>query len=140
MKALVYPALILAFVIGCTTNKSLTTTGQASAQNDTIRIANDSIEYEVIIIDGGFNTWLNTTAKRRGYYSQNYLETRNILWVTEWNNRYRTQMNNQHLYLMPIDYRQGINYGYEVNYLLFNYLTYYQLKNNIRLGGFSPRM
>lgn len=139
MKTYVYTAAIVALIMGCTSNKSLTA-NTASAQNDTIRIANDSIEYEVIIIDPGFNSWLHTSARPRGFYSQNYLEARNIPWVTEWNNRYRTQMGNRDLYLMPIDYRQGIDYGYEVNYLLFNYLTYYQLKNNIRLGGFAPRL
>jgi hypothetical protein len=30
----------------------------SSMTNDTIRIANDTLEYEVIIIDPGFSTWL----------------------------------------------------------------------------------
>ncbi|KGO90612.1 DUF6146 family protein [Flavobacterium suncheonense] len=109
--------------------------------NDTIRIANDELEYEVIIIDGGFNSWLHSTAKPRNFYSQNYLEARNIPWVIEWNNRARFPRNSRErdLFLMPIDYQNGIDYGYEVNYLLYNYLVYFQLKNNIRLGGFAPR-
>ena len=37
-------------------------------------------------------------------------------------------------------YENNINYGYEVNYMLFNYLTYFQLSNNIKLGSFAPRI
>jgi hypothetical protein len=33
-------------------DKSIATKG------DTVRIANDALEYEVIIIDAGFNSWL----------------------------------------------------------------------------------
>ena len=41
-----------------------------ATKNDTVRIANDELEYEVIIIDPGFSTWLNSTALPRNYYSQ----------------------------------------------------------------------
>lgn len=111
-----------------------------SAKNDTVRIANDSLEYEVIIIDPGFNSWMLTNARDRGFHSQKYLESRNIVWVNEWNLRVGQPRYSPGLYEMRIDYRQGIDYGYEVNYMLFNYLTYFQIKNNQRLGGFVPRI
>ncbi|MBD3581492.1 hypothetical protein HC229_03155 [Flavobacterium sp. D33] len=113
----------------------------ASSKSDTIRIANDSLEYEILIIDPGFNSWMLTNGRDRGFYSQSYLEGRNIPWVTEWNIRARSPRNFQgDLYTMEIDYRPGINYGYEVNYLLFNYLTYFQLTKDQRLGGPIPRL
>jgi predicted aspartyl protease len=37
-------------------DKSIATKG------DTVRIANDALEYEVIIIDAGFNSWLVSRA------------------------------------------------------------------------------
>ena len=46
---------------------------------------------------------------------------------------------NTHNYLVT-NYETNINYGYEVNYMLYNYLVYFQLKNNQKLGGFSPRI
>ncbi len=104
---------------------------------DTLRIANDELEYEVIIIDPGFNGWAASYARPRGFYSQQYLESRNRDWVIGWNNYF---YRGHDLFLMPIDYSRQIDYGYEVNYLLFNYLTYYQIKNNIKLGTFSPRI
>ncbi|QYJ67694.1 DUF6146 family protein [Flavobacterium litorale] len=105
---------------------------------DTVRIANDELEYEVIIIDPGFNGWLASRAQRRGYYEQPYLEIKNQRWVTEWNIRARTPQRYGNLYLMEIDYRPQIDYGYEVNYLLYNYLVYFQQTNKQRLGGVVP--
>ncbi len=109
------------------------------ADNDTVRIANDSLEYEVIIIDPGFNNWLYSRAKPRGFYGQPYLENKNRFWVTEWNNRVINPQRYGDMYLMRIDYDPMINYGYEVNYLLYNYLVYFQNANNQRLGGVLPR-
>jgi hypothetical protein len=52
--------------------------------NDTIRISNKEVEYEVVIIDPGFASWLNSFARPRNYYSQSYMEARNRMWVMEW--------------------------------------------------------
>jgi hypothetical protein len=111
----------------------------AKKGNDTVRIANDSLEYEVIIIDAGFNSWLYTRAKPRGFYSEDYLRGRNIQWVTEWNFRVNQPQRYGDMYQMQIDYHADVKYGYEVNYLLFNYLSYFQIANNQRLGGLVPR-
>lgn len=101
----------------------------------------DSTEYEIIVIDPGFNTWLRAMAPPRGYHSQKYLESRNQVWVTEWNIRNRqTQVYDPFLYENYIDYEFGVDYGYEVNYILYNYLVYFQRKNGVRLGSFEPRL
>lgn len=110
-------------------------------ENDTVRISNDAIEYEVIIIDGGFTSWFNSYAKPRNYYSQSYLEARNRVWVLEWNRRAMLPWQyNSNLYEMTIDYQTNIDYGYEVNYMLYNYLVYFQLTHKQKLGGFVPRI
>ena len=94
--------------------------------SDTIRIANDSLEYEIIIIEPGFNQWL-ATQRPRGYYEQFWLENRNIFLVTEYNNRVlnSVQFDGQ-LYLQQIDYQRDVDYGYEVNYLLWNWFQFFQ--------------
>ena len=141
MKTTLYTALVLVLVLACTSNKSLTSTPQPEktvAQNDTVRIVNDSLEYEVIIIDAGFTSWLAGRAYPRNYYSQMYLEGKNRPWVYEWNIRATNPLVYGDLYLLPIDYNPSINYGYEVNYLLYNYLVYFQNKYNQRLGGRVP--
>ena len=141
MKTLLYTALVLLIVIGCTSNKTISSSGapdKTVVRNDTVRIANDSLEYEVIIIDAGFTSWLASRAYPRNYYSQAYLEGKNRPWVFEWNNRANNPQRYRDLYLMPIDYNPSIDYGYEVNYLLYNYLVYFKNKYKQLLGGRVP--
>lgn len=138
------PALLLLFAItSCTVKGNFDTAKNNIAgspvTNDTVRIANDSLEYEIIIIDNGFNAWLKSRAQKRGYYSQPYLENKNRMWVTEWNIRsQQPQRYGANMYQMRIDYENNVNYGYEVNYLLYNYLVYFQNVNRQRLGGLVP--
>ncbi|NBC58259.1 MAG: hypothetical protein GVY05_08260, partial [Bacteroidetes bacterium] len=64
-------------IIGCNaTQKSQQFKADKTQEYDTIEIANDSLEYKIIIFEIGFNSWL-ATQRPRGYYSQNYLENRN---------------------------------------------------------------
>jgi len=136
--------IIVALVItSCSSTKTPTPDNNrvtSTTQNDTVRIANNELEYEVIIIDPGFSSWLASRARPRNYYSQSYMETRNRTWVTNWNINVNSGGRNRDLFQMSINYENNINYGYEVNYLLFNYLTYFQITNNIQLGGFSARI
>lgn len=134
MKYLI-PVLFLAIIIGCTTTKKTTnhTFKDSKIQNDTIRIANDSLEYEIIIIEPGFSGWL-VTQRPRGYYSQTYLEQRNMIFVTNYNIRARNPSQySPDLYPMQINYEFDIDYGYEVNYLLYHYFIYFQQKYRQRL-------
>lgn len=140
MKNFIYIMLILVTAFGCSTSnmqeKKFSKKGNLTT-NDTVKIVNEEINYEIIIIDPGFNSWYVSYAKPRNYYSQNYLETRNRDWVIGWNNKF---YQGSRLIDISIDYQNNINYGYEVNYMLFNYLTYFQLSNKINLGGFVPRI
>ncbi len=140
-KSVTLLLVMFCIAIACNTQRNVTpsNTHTTGIVGDTIRIANDELEYEVIIIDPGFSSWMLTNARPRGHYTQQYMEMRNRTWVNEWNNRARVP-SKANTYLMPIDYQSTIDYGYEVNYMLFNYLTYFQIKNNIRLGGFVPRI
>ena len=142
MKTLFYSVIIAAIIAGCTTSRNTGAKNDTSdVVNDTVRIANDELQYEIIIIDPGFNTWLLTRARPRNFHSQNYFQMRNSSWVREWNNRtYLSDRYNRDLFSMQINYDSATDYGYEVNYLLYNYLTYFQLKNNVQLGGFVPQI
>ncbi len=94
--------------------------------SDTVRIANDSLEYEILIIEPGFNSWL-VTQRPRGFYSEQFLETRNRIYVTEYNQRVmQPQRFNPNLYIQQINYEPTIHYGYEVNYLLYNYFLFFE--------------
>lgn len=113
---------------------------QKTSSGDTLRIANDSLEYEVIIIEPGFYGWLESNARPRGYYTESFLESRNRVWVQEWNSRFNQGRRSKALqYEMRIDYDPKIHYGYEVNYLIYNFFIFFQLRHNERLGVFDVR-
>ncbi|WP_374539914.1 DUF6146 family protein [Flavobacterium sp.] len=130
--------ILFTLVFSCQSNKNFSSDNNQKLTSDTIRIVNEELDYEVIIIDGGFTSWFNSYARPRGFYTQEYLETRNRFWVLEWNNRARnTRYLN--LYEMPINYETNTNYGFEVNYMLYNYLVYFQITNKQQLGGYIAR-
>ncbi len=143
MKKLLYLGLISLIFWACNSSKTIAVNEDKTSQpkaSDTIRIANEELEYEIIIIDPGFNSWVISQAKPRNFYSQSYLEGRNRVYVAEWNNRLlQPNKYSPNLYEMRIDYSSGTDYGYEVNYLLYNYLIYFQIKNKQQLAGFVPR-
>ena len=110
-------------------------------EGEPVVISDPDTEYEIIIIDPGFYSWLKGFARPEGYYSQTFLENRNEIYVLNWNNRVLLPgQYDPNLYLWPIDYDPKIDYGYEVNYKLYNYFIYFQRKYNQRLGPFIPRL
>lgn len=124
-------AAILAFASCGGVQKDVQNT--ANTTNDTVRIANDSLEYEIIIIEPGFNNWL-ATRNPRGFYEQFWLENRNIFLVTEYNNRvFNNTQFDPDIYIQPIDYDRTVDYGYEVNYLLWNWFEFFQERNGQKL-------
>jgi len=110
-------------------------------ERDTVTIADDESDYEIVIIEPGFQTWLSSVARPEGYYSQSFLENRNQILVTNWNQRVLEPLRyDPMLYEMQINYDPGVDYGYDVNYKLYNYFIYFQRKYNQRLGPFLPRI
>lgn len=135
MKKLLLASVVLFLICCCSQTKPLVgkNNNETATTNDTIRIANDSLQYEILIIEPGFEAWL-TTQKPRNYYSQQFLENRNIRFVTQWNNRVAQPYSyDPNLYEMRIDYSSSIDYGYEVNYLLYHYFIYFQSRYKQRL-------
>jgi hypothetical protein len=133
MKNLLYILFLGLFIYSCGSgkNRSFKDSDSNSMANDTVRIANDSLEYEIIIIEPGFNLFINSIAKPEGYYSQFYLENKNRFLVQEYNSRVRQPMRyNPNLYIQEINYNPNTDYGYEVNYLLYNYFVYFSREYN----------
>lgn len=136
MKSLIYTILLSGFlIVSCGTPKNTVATTNNQKEKP-VRIANDSLEYEIMIIDIGFTSYL-VTAKPMSYYTQSYLETRNRIYVTEWNIRARNLIRyNANIYENVIDYQPNIDYGLEVNYKLYQYFQFAQRKYKMRLGSF----
>lgn len=120
-------------VVSCDSTKpAVQSDTDATTLSDTVRIANDSIEYEIIIIEPGFNGWL-IMQPPKDYYGLSYLETRNRQYVTEYNRRVFAPGYNKNLYVQQINYDPSVSYGQEVNYLLYNYFKYFEITYNQKL-------
>ena len=143
MKKLLHIFFILFLILSCGSSQvgQNDNSFEGVPEDDIVRIENKDIEYEIIIIEPGFNSWLNSMARPEGYYSQQYMETRNQIMVQEWNRRVlQPTIYNPNLYELRIDYSPNIDYGYEVNFKLYNYFIYFQLTYNQRLASFIPRI
>ncbi len=138
MKVLKYISIALIVFITFYACGTSPIKNNSQTKEEPVVIKNDSLEYEIIIIDPGFTAYLNSIARPVGFYSQNFLENRNRMMVPIWNNRALnpTQFN-PNIYENQIDYSPHINYGYDVNYKLFNYFMFAQQKYRMRLGSFS---
>ena len=114
-------------------NKKNNGTNYNAISGDTIRIANDSLEYEIMIIEPGFNSWL-ATQPSRGYWAQSSMDIQNDIKVPLYNLRVDQPFQyDPQLYPFRIDYDSSIDYGYEVTYLLFNYFRFFEQRYNQRL-------
>lgn len=117
-------------IISCdATKSSVAKQSDTATLSDTVRIANDAIEYEIIIIEPGFNSWL-ITKPPKSYYGISYLESRNRIYVSQYNNRVYAPGYNKNLYVQEINYDPTVSYGLEVNFLLYNYFKYFEITYN----------
>jgi len=145
MRSFIYIILLCCFAIACKSSKQyipvISPEAVNTIKNDTLEADSDTTEYDIIIMDSGFNSWLMSSARPEGYYSQSFLENRNYKWVVAWNQRVNQPFQyDPNLYMMRIDYDPNIDYGYQVNYKLYNYFVYFQLKYNQQLTpGIIPR-
>jgi hypothetical protein len=136
--AVIFMAL---FLTQCVVQKGENSKAKIVDEKDLIVLENDSLEYKVVIFEPGFNAWLSGTARPRNYYSQAFLEQRNKIWVQEYNLRVlQPMLYKPDLYPFAIEYRSDIDYGYEVNYLLYHYFIFFQNQYNQKLGTFIPRI
>nr|NQU89816.1 hypothetical protein [Bacteroidota bacterium] len=106
-----------------------------SSPPDSLELAKgDSTEYELLVFDTGFDNWFRTNSKPIWYHENEYYRSKNIQYVSNWNNRVIQQMHRPP-YEYEIVYDPGTDYGPEVNWKLFWYFKYLEHSYNISLGG-----
>ena len=128
MKTIFY-YVALGLLIAACSSTTKTATKETNNSKEVVRIANDSLEYEIIIMDIGFDSYLHTIAKPMNFYSQEYYENKNRFYVTEWNIRARNPLRyRSDIYENQIDYDFNVDYGLEVNYKLYNYFKFVEFK------------
>ncbi len=132
MKNLFYIFIIAIIIYSCGSSHNSLKSNTDNTEEEAVVIKNDSLGYEIIIFDIGFTSYLNSIAKPMSYNSQEYLETKNMFYVTKWNIRANNPLRYGGLYENQIDYSPHIDYGLEVNYKLYNYFKFVEYKYKIR--------
>ncbi len=133
---LIYFILFILLIVACSTNKELSKQDTESPQEVVAEI--DSVSYELIVLDPGFEIWFLTTGKASWYHSQHYYEGWNVRYVTAWNHK---EMGYRHAQLLDgyIDYDRQTDYGVDINHKLFYYFQYVENVLNIPIIHGGPK-
>lgn len=81
----------------------------------------DSSSYELVVFDGGFESWFQKNRKPSWYHTESYYKTWNRRYVDRWNAYVRTGKPG---FDTEINYDPSIDYGLEVEHKLYYYFKY----------------
>ncbi|MGB2129198.1 MAG: DUF6146 family protein [Flavicella sp.] len=133
MKIFSYIPIFIFLLLSCYSKKQGTTT-----QKEGVTIENDSVSYDIQVLDQGFEVYLRTIARPMHFYSQSYYETRNLFYVAQWNMRAANPIQYRNFdFQQAINYDASIDYGLELNYKLYNYFKFVEYRYGINFGIFS---
>jgi hypothetical protein len=132
MRYLAIAAVLFLFIFACTNKRELV------IQEHEADTQEDSVTYELIVLDPGFESWFLIHATPAKNHTQSYYEG--------WNQRYVNAWNYQHVgyrYAQVIegniDYYPDIDYGFELNHKLFYYFMYVENELGIQLIPDGPK-
>ncbi len=119
--------LILAVIMACCTS-------QKTAQKSLTPKINtkDSAEYELLVLDPGFESWYTVKNSPALSRSKSYYHNWNILYVQEWNNRVMSPRHPE-IFGNRIDYDFNVDYPFEIEHKLFYYFQYVEQVLHVRI-------
>ncbi len=119
MKKLIYLFAVAALLAACSGPKGMV----KIEPNGSEMAEEDSVEYELIVFDPGFETWYMLQNSPARYRSQQYYENWNRQYVSEWN-YLATQSRRKSFFQSIMGYEPGVDYGFDLNHKLFYYFQY----------------
>jgi hypothetical protein len=93
---------------------------------------NDSVQYELIVNEPGYDAWMATNSKPEWYHEKEYYRNWNFLYVTEFNFRV-LHSNSGHPFDEMINYDHRTDYGRDLEYNLYWYFKFIEYKYNTKL-------
>lgn len=130
MKTIIY---LLGFTILFATNFNQQKQIEKPKLSAEIKQSTDSVEYDLIIFDIGFESYLATIPYTKNFYTNNYLKNWNLRYVTEWNVRAINPLQYGSFYENQIDYQSNIDYGLDLNFKLYQYFQFIEKKHKVIL-------
>ncbi len=106
-------------------------TAFGNVSDTTSKVVIDTLEYEIIVFDPGYESYL-LSQPPMDFYSMSYYKSWNTLYTFEWNNRYISQSQTG-LYESTIEYDSSIDYDLELEYKLYYFFRFFEKENNIIL-------
>jgi hypothetical protein len=125
MKNFVIPILAVIFLAGCMGGKEVATSNNPPGNAD-------SVQYELIVDELGYDSWISTNARPVWYHEQAFYRNWNILYTTEFNYRV-LHYPAVHPFTEWINYSPQIDYGIDLDYKLYWYFKFIEDKYNTRL-------
>jgi hypothetical protein len=128
-----YTLFILAIMItGCTLQKPAQKSSAPKINTE------DSLQYELLVFDTGFDTWYtlkNSPALARG---KGYYHDWNVRYVQAWNNKV---MGSRHsgIFSDLINYEFNVDYPYEIEHELFYYFQYIEQELHVPILKQGPQ-
>lgn len=125
--------IIAIIIAGCTVQK--TTQKKITPQIT----GKDSTEYELIVLDPGFESWYTFKNSPALYRSKAYYHDWNLQYVQEWNNKVISSRHSE-LYGDKIDYDFNVDYPFEIEHKLFYYFQYVEQVLHIPILKQGPQV
>ncbi|HHX31492.1 MAG TPA: hypothetical protein GX712_02745 [Bacteroidales bacterium] len=133
MKNILMLIVVILLIWGCSGPKGVVSLEPNNGDVATV----DSIEYELIVMDTGFETWYLLQDSPTHYRSQQYYEGWNRQYVSAWN-AYANQPSRRSFFQSIIGYESNVDYGFELNHKLFYYFQYVEKVLKIPILPNSP--
>ena len=132
MKNLLISIFTILIFGACSSYSSFNESTTAKNKNvvDKTSIAKDTCEYELVILDIGFETWFATHNMLAAAHSNQYYKNWNQRYVSEWN---RLHLQGHPYFENLIDFRPTEDYGFDINYKLYHYFLFVEDKTGIKL-------
>lgn len=129
MQNLLYIMICCTIFVNCATNLPPKT-----EENSLSFEKNDEDEYDIIVLDPQYESYLRSIARPMNFYSESYYKNRNQIYVNEWNLRHSQPFNyDPDFYALRIDYEPTMDYGINLEYKLYNFFEFIKWKYKVDL-------
>jgi uncharacterized protein YcfL len=125
MKRLIIFLFGLILIAGCAARKNIVKIEDHPG-------VSDSVQYELIVDEQGYESWIITYSKPEWYYGKAFYRSWNILYTAEFNNRV-LQAHAGQPFTEMINYDQQTDYDLNLEYKLYWYYKYIEYKYNTKL-------
>ncbi|MFT3740454.1 MAG: DUF6146 family protein [Breznakibacter sp.] len=118
-------------VLSCSPQKQMANGKSPDAKVQSTE-SDDSIQYELLVFDPGFESFLAQLSYPKEFYSDSYYHNWNVRYVQEWNSRCRNPLRYGSFY-DTIPYDANTDYGLDFNYRLYHYFLFVEQQYGIVL-------